>query len=188
MKPDRLMLGLGLVLFAALIWWGDQGSRMIGSALAQAPADHPAAFSGSLLEQRAALAVSTRQVVYVPAYSSIRLGSGKSKLDLATTLSIHNTSEERALVVLRADYFDTSGHLIHRYVPEPLTVRPFGTVEAFVPVEDTRGGSGANFVVEWAAEGPITEPLIEAVMVGNSGTQGYSFVSRAANIILQPVR
>jgi len=133
--------------------------------------------------------LSAHQAVYVPAYSSIRLGSGKGKVDLATTLSIHNTSERTALIVLRADYFDTSGNLIRSYAPEPLVVRPFGTVEAFVPVEDTRGGSGANFIVEWAAEGSTVEPLIEAVMVGSSGTQGYSFVSRGkpANVP-QPVR
>jgi len=85
--------------------------------------------------------------------------------------------------------FGTSGSLIRSYAPDPLVVRPLGTVEAFVPVEDTRGGSGANFIVEWAGEGPTTEPLIEAVMIGSSGTQGYSFVSRgkAANV-LQPAR
>jgi len=60
--------------------------------------------------------------------------------------------------------FDTSGHLIRSYVANPLVVRPLGTVEAFVPVEDTRGGSGANFIVEWAGEGPTTEPLIETPM------------------------
>jgi len=60
--------------------------------------------------------------------------------------------------------FDTSGHLIRSYVPKPLVVRPLGTVEAFVPVDDTRRDSGANFVVEWAGEGPTTEPLIETPM------------------------
>jgi hypothetical protein len=72
----------------------------------------------------------------------------------------------------------TSGTLVHRYVPEPIAVRPLGSVEAFVPAEDTRGGTGANFVVEWAAEQPMPTPLIEAVMIGVTGTQGYSFVSR----------
>jgi hypothetical protein len=35
-----------------------------------------------------------------------------------------------------------------------------------------------RFVVEWAANGQITEPLIEAVMVGTLGAQGFSFTSR----------
>jgi hypothetical protein len=114
----------------------------------------------------------------VAAYSSIRLGSGRGQLNFATTLGIHNTSQDRPLVLLRADYFDTSGTLIHRYVTDPIAIKPLGSVEAFVPVEDTRGGTGANFVVEWAAGGPVSEPLVEAVMIGSLGTQGYSLVSR----------
>src|SRR4051812_47035387 len=86
MKPSLVMVGLALVLCGALVWRGDQWGQQSRSALAQAPADHPAAFSGSLVDQRASWPVSIRQVAYVPAYSSIRLGSGKSKLDLATTL------------------------------------------------------------------------------------------------------
>jgi len=181
------MAALSFVLLAALAWQKGHPDRPGAAALAQTPADHPASFAGSLQPWPAARPLSARQTVYVPAYSALRLGSGRGKLDLATTLSIHNTSAETALVVLRADYFDTSGNLIHRYVPEPIAVRPLGTVEAFVSAEDTRGGSGANFLVEWAAEGAITEPLIEAVMVGDSGTQGYAFVSRGKAVNgLQP--
>ena len=79
------------------------------------------------------------------AYSSIRLGSGKGVVDLATTLSIHNVSEDATLTILRADYFDTGGNLIKHYVPEPITILPLGTAEAFVPVKDTRGGTGGQF-------------------------------------------
>jgi len=185
MKPYQIMGALALVLLAALAWQDERPGTYVGTALAQTPADHPASFTGSLLDRPPSLPLSASQPVYVPAYSSIRLGSGKGKVDLATTLSIHNTSEKMALVILRADYFGTSGSLIRSYAPDPLVVRPLGTVEAFVPVEDTRGGSGANFIVEWAGEGPIAEPLIEAVMIGSSGTQGYSFVSRgkAANVL-----
>jgi hypothetical protein len=151
--------------------------RLVG-AVAQTRADHPAAFTESRTNAPSLRSLTIRQTVYVPAYSSIRLGSGRGKMDLATTLSIHNLSEDAPLIVLRADYFDTAGNLIHSYVPEPIAVRPLGTVEAFVPVEDTRGGSGASFVVEWGAANSVTEPLIEAVLIGLTGTQGYSFVSR----------
>jgi hypothetical protein len=113
------------------------------------------------------------------------LGSGKGKVDLATTLSIHNTSEERSLTILRVDYFDTAGNLIHSYVPKPFGIRPFGTVEAFVPAENTRGGTGANFIVEWSANGRITDPLIEAVMVGTLGAQGFSLTSRGKSMITE---
>ena len=112
------------------------------------------------------------------------MGGGKGKIELATTLTIHNTSEKTPLVLLRVDYFGTAGNLLHRYLADPIAIRPLGSVETFVPAEDTRGGSGANFVVEWAAEGQITEPLIEAVMLGTLGTQGFSFTSRGKTMII----
>ena len=82
------------------------------------------------------------------------------------------------MILLRVDYFGTTGNLLHRYLSDPIAIRPFGSVQTFVPAEDTRGGTGANFVVEWAANGQIAEPLIEAVMVGTLGAQGFSFTSR----------
>src|SRR5262249_53581269 len=39
--------------------------------------------------------------VYVPAYSSLLIGSGNTKLNLSVTLSIHNTSERGTLVIER---------------------------------------------------------------------------------------
>ena len=50
--------------------------------------------------------------MYVAAYSTIKLASGKGKVNLATTLIIHNTSEKIPLILLRVDYFDTAGNLI----------------------------------------------------------------------------
>ena len=58
----------------------------------------------------------------------------------------------------------------------------FGTVEMFVASEDIRGGTGANFVVERAAQGPISEPLVETVMLGAVGTTSYSFVSHGRSL------
>ena len=116
-----------------------------------------------------------RHTVFVPAYSTIRLAGGKGKVDLATTLTIHNTSEEKPLILLRVDYFDTAGNLLHRYLEKPVALRPLGSGETFVPAQDTRGGTGANFIVEWVGERPISEPLIEAVMLGTFGSQGFSF-------------
>ena len=155
---------------------------LVSAAQAQTPADYPTSFTGSLVE-RSSDRVAIKRTVYVGAYSSVRLGGGKGKVDLATTLSIHNTSDERALNVERVDYFDTGGNLVHSYLPKPITIRPFGTVEAFIPAENTRGGTGANFIVEWSADGLITDPLIEAVMVGSLGAQGFSFTSRGKTMV-----
>lgn len=155
---------------------------VVSVAQAQTADDYPASFTGSLVE-RSSDRVAIKRTVYVGAYSSVTLGRGK--VDFATTLSIHNTSNERALNVDRVDYFDTAGNLVHSYLPKPITIRPFGTVEAFVPAENTRGGTGANFIVEWTANGLITDPLIEAVMIGAIGAQGFSFTSRGKTMITE---
>ena len=170
----RVLVTLSSIMLVGAIW----AVQLVSAAQAQTATDHPAAFTGSLVELPTIDRGAIRHTVFVPAYSTIRLGSGKGKVDLATTLSIHNTSEERPLILLRVDYFGTTGNLLHRYLSDPIAIRPLGSVQTFVPAEDTRGGTGANFVVEWAANGQIAEPLIEAVMVGTLGAQGFSFTSR----------
>ena len=170
----RVLVTLSSIILGGAIW----AVPLVSAVQAQTATDHPAAFTGSLVELPPIDRAAIRHTVYVPAYSTIRLGSGKGKVDLATTLSIHNASEERPLVLLRVDYFGTTGNLLHRYLPDPIAIRPLGSVQTFVPAEDTRGGTGANFVLEWVANGPIAEPIIEAVMVGTLGAQGFSFTSR----------
>ena len=64
----------------------------------------------------------------------------------------------------------------------PVALKSFGTVEMFVPRDDLRGGTGANFVVEWAAEGATSEPVIETVMMGSMGATSYSFVSQGRSV------
>jgi hypothetical protein len=177
---------LGIVLVGAI--WAVRpiiNSQVVRAAQAQtATANSPAAFTGSLTELPSIERMRMRHSVYVAAYSTIRLGGGKGKVDLATTLTIHNTSEKTPLILLRIDYFGTAGNLLHRYLADPIAIRPLGSVETFVPSEDTRGGTGANFVVEWAAQELITEPLIEAVMIGTMGAQGFSFTSRGKTMTI----
>ena len=185
----RVLVIISAAMLVAAIWAvRPQTIPVVGSALAQTAADSPAAFTGPLTELPSLQTLRTRHTVYVAAYSTVRLASGKAKVNLATTLTIHNTSEKTPLILLRVDYFDTAGKLLHHYLTSPVAIRPLGSAETFVPAEDTRGGTGANFVVEWAADGQITEPLIEAVMVGTIGTSGYSFTSRGKTMTIATPR
>jgi hypothetical protein len=45
-----------------------------------------------------------------------------------------------------------------------------------------RGGTGANFVADWAATGEIAEPAVEALMVGGVGAGHYAFISQGRPI------
>ena len=115
---------------------------------------------------------------YVPAYSSVAMSQGKLRVDFSVTLSVHNASETQALVVKRIAYFDTAGKHVESYLEAPVALKPLATVSIFVPTDDVRGGTGANFLVDWAATGEIAEPVVEALMVGGIANAHYAFISQ----------
>ena len=121
---------------------------------------------------------------YVPAYSSVAMSQGKLRVDFSVTLSVHNSSETQPLVVRRIAYFDTAGKQVESYLKAPVALKPFATVEVAIATTDVRGGTGANFIVDWAASGEIAEPAVEALMVGSVGPGHYAFISQGRPIRL----
>ena len=82
----------------------------------------------------------------------------------------------------RIAYFDTSGKMVESYLKSPVALKPFSTIEVFIAANDVRGGTGANFVVDWAATAEIAEPTVEALMVGGVGAGHYAFISQGRPI------
>lgn len=116
---------------------------------------------------------------YVPVYSHIYYDGGRPYL-LETTLSIRNVDPKRRVYVSAADYYDTDGKLSTKKVDRLIKLEPLQTIEFLIKRHDATGGSGANFIIEWHAETNDTHaPLIEAVMVGRSGTNAISFVRKS---------
>lgn len=122
------------------------------------------------------------QAIYVPCYSHIYHGMKNMPLDLTVTLSIRNTDPERSIRLVSVDYYDTNGGLVRSYLTSKTTLGPMMTWEAIVAERDRSGGSGANFLVRWEADGPASQPLAEAVMIGTSSQQGISFTSRGVPV------
>lgn len=123
------------------------------------------------------LRIVTGQVVYVPAYSEVFFGREGVNMELAVTLAIHNTDLDAPIIIRSVRYYDTDGNVVRDYIDEPAEISPLATTGFLVEDDDRSGGWGANFVVEWAAEEPVYEPIIEAIMVSTRGTQGVSLVS-----------
>jgi hypothetical protein len=119
----------------------------------------------------------TGQSVYVPAYSDIFFADTERTWDLAVTLAIHNTDAESPINITSIRYYDTDGNLVAEYVEEAITLNPWATAGVVIERRDKSGGVGANFIVDWEADGSVTEPVIETVMVSTSGTQGLGFTS-----------
>jgi hypothetical protein len=122
--------------------------------------------------------------VYVSVYSSIYLGLEPNELmvNLAATVSVRNVSAEHPLVLTHARYYDSAGKAVRDYVDTPSEVAPMATVEYVVKRDDTTGGPGANFVIEWAGHPTMDDPIVEAVMIGQSGHAGFSFISEGKAI------
>lgn len=119
--------------------------------------------------------ITKSQIVYVPVYSHLNSSDGSLQL-LETTLSIRNSDPKHSINLLSARYYDTDGKKLQDYLQSPLTLKPLQSTEFLIEKQDTRGGSGANFIVEWTADISVYEPIIEAIMVGKQ-SNGISFKS-----------
>lgn len=116
-------------------------------------------------------------MIYVPIYSHIYIRDQSRTINLTATLSIRNTDLQNPIRITSARYYGTNGALVREYVKEPLRLAPMASTDFVVAEEDATGGSGANFIVEWGAGAEVTEPVVEAVMIGTASQQGISFVS-----------
>lgn len=132
------------------------------------------------------LRIVTGQMVYVPAYSEVFFGSQQHNLDLAVTLAIHNTDLDDPIIIQSVRYYDTDGLMVRDFINEPIEVSPLATTGFLVADSDTSGGWGANFIVEWVAEKPVYEPVIEAIMINTQGAQGISMISTGRVISQTP--
>lgn len=179
-RGDRLRCGKRAAHHVRIVLWlmvllGLPGSTL--PAAAQPKTNLEQTFADSLTAMpKEELAVSGG--FYVPAYSSVAMSQGKLRVDFSVTLSVHNASETQALVVRRIAYFDTAGKQVETYLKAPIAVKPLATISIFIPTDDVRGGTGANFIVDWAATGEIAEPAVEALMVGGVANAHYAFISQ----------
>ena len=123
------------------------------------------------------LTLSYGQLVYVPVYSHLGYMEGKAPFALAVNVSIRNTDRKHPIAVTSARYYDNDGKLLREYMENPRVLQPLGSTTILVRQSDMAGGLGANFLVEWKAKESVTEPVIEAVMLGQRETRTAAFRS-----------
>lgn len=116
------------------------------------------------------------QVLYVPIYSSIPDSKNK-KFDLSAFIVIHNTDLKSPIKITKVLYFNNDGALVKEFVTSEQSLAPLGAVNFYIPQAD-QSGTGANFLIEWLADGQVNEPLIESVMVNIEGSRAVSFLSK----------
>jgi hypothetical protein len=119
---------------------------------------------------------------YLSIYSEIYSESEHRTINLTATISLRNINLSEDVYVEKASYFDTKGNLIRTYFDSPIFLKPLETIEIIIDEKDTAGGSGANFVFDWAIKNTVHEPVFEAVMISTSGQQGISFTTKGIPI------
>ena len=115
---------------------------------------------------------------YLSVYSEIYQRSEGRTYHLTATVSMRNISSTDSVFILHADYYNTKGDLIRNYLNHPVFIQPLETIEIVIDEADETGGTGANFLVEWATRSQVHEPLLEAVMISTTGQQGLSFTTQ----------
>lgn len=168
---------LGLVLFA--------GGMLLGWYFRQ-PAEPVHSTADERLQPATAASGDSASVgtIYLPVYSTLFLGVGnrENTVDLAVTASVRNVSVDHPIVLESVRYYDSVGKRMRDYLDRPSTLPPLGSVEFIVQRSETAGGPGANFVIRWRGEATVDEPLVEAIMLGQSGNAGVSFSSRGRSV------
>ncbi len=118
------------------------------------------------------------QEIYVPVYSELQGIEGRHKLSFAINLSIRNTDPNNSITIEYIDYYDTNGEVVRKFGDGPIELGPMATKQVHIRRSDPIGGVGANFYIRWTADMQVHEPIVEAVMLGGEGTQGYSWLTR----------
>ena len=106
------------------------------------------------------------QLLYLPIYSHVWHGDVDGRGQPMKTLvsvfvSIRNTDPAKSIRISSAQYYDTDGKRLREYVTSPKTIGPLGTYEIFFPRSDDTGGSGANFLITWKSDAPVSPPIVE---------------------------
>ncbi|WP_413264866.1 DUF3124 domain-containing protein [Floridanema flaviceps] len=117
------------------------------------------------------------QTVYVPIYSHIYIWERGRTMELTSTLSVRNTDLTHPIIIASVNYYDSNGKLVRKYLKQPVELPRLASTNFIVDQEDTSGGAGASFIVEWVTQKQVSVPVIEAVMINASGNQGVSLVS-----------
>ena len=115
-------------------------------------------------------------------YSQIYQLHEHKTYDLTVTISLLNISVRDTIYVLTAEYYHTNGEKLRSYFENPIYIKPLETVEIIIDEIDKEGGTGGNFIFDWALINKKNPPLFEAVMISTTGQQGLSFSTRGIQV------
>lgn len=119
---------------------------------------------------------------YLSVYSQVYSVSEHRIHNLTAIVSLRNTSRLEKVYIKKAEYFNTEGKVVKTYIKEPIFINPMETVEILIFIDDEQGGTGGNFIFDWASPLKENKPYFEAVMISTVGQQGLSFSTRGVDL------
>lgn len=104
-----------------------------------------------------------KKTLYLPVYSHMYISSD-NYIKLGISLSVRNTDLSEDLYIESIDYYNTEGKLTKHYISQPHILKPMGSVDFFVEIDDMSGGNGAKFLVKFANKSNMSKPIIQGIM------------------------
>lgn len=126
--------------------------------------------------------IAFRDTTYVPIYSDIYSETKDIRFNLTATLSLRNTSFKHSIYISEVDYYDSSGKKTKSFLTKSIVLDPMQSVEYVIEENDTSGGTGANFIINWGASSVDVMPLFQGIMISTNGQQGVSFSTTGVSI------
>jgi hypothetical protein len=128
----------------------------------------------------AAVKMVKGQTVYIPSYANVISGPPiYMTVPLRANLVIHNTDPDQPITIARIDEYNTEGQKVSSYLTAPVILNPMGAMRVVVRESKKEAeGLGANFIIQWQSEKKVTEPIIECLIIGSLGAQGFSFTTQ----------
>ncbi|MEL6925690.1 MAG: DUF3124 domain-containing protein, partial [Bacteroidota bacterium] len=93
-----------------------------------------------------------------------------------------NTSLQDSIYIEDIDYYDTEGKLVRHFIDRILLLSPMQSIDFVIEENDTAGGTGANFIVNWGSNSGHVVPVFQGVMISTNGQQGISFLTSGISI------
>jgi len=132
-------------------------------------------------DKNSSVDLQKKETLYIPVYSHVYTSNDKYER-MGITLSIRNTDSLQKMLIQHISYYSTTGDLIEVFIDTAHILKPMASIDFIVDLRDMRGGSGANFIIEWAGSENLSTPIIQAVMVNNSGNRAFSFITNGYTI------
>jgi len=128
----------------------------------------------------AAVKLVKGQTIYIPSYANVISGPPiYMVVPLRANLVIHNTDPDQPISIARIDEYNTEGKKVSSYLTAPVVLNPMGAMRVVVKESKKEAeGLGANFIIQWQAEKQVNEPIIECLIIGSLGAQGFSFATQ----------